>query len=377
LETNLPPARDKLLFTPGPATTSQSVKEAMLHDVGSWHSDFNAIVADVRERLLALAGVSREDGYECILMQGSGTFGVEAVISSVVPRDGKLLVLANGAYGERILRMTGPAAIDAVPLRHPHDTATVPNDVAAVLAADSSITHVAIVHCETTTGIMNPIEEIGRIVRDAGRSYIVDAMSSFGAMPIGIQSCGIDYLVSSANKCLEGVPGLSFIIARRAALEATEGSARSLSLDILGQLRNFEATGLFRFTPPTHVILALRQAIAELEQEGGVAARASRYRHNHKVLVEGMCAMGFKPYLRPELQGYTITAFHFPNNPNFDFDRFYSMLADWGMIIYPGKLTDVACFRIGSIGRIFEPDVRQLLNAIRESMRELGCFDAQ
>jgi 2-aminoethylphosphonate-pyruvate transaminase len=347
----------------------------MLRDVGSWHSEFNAIVADVRERLLAIAGVSRDDGYEAILMQGSGTFGVEAVVSSVVPRDGKLLVLANGAYGERILRMTEHARIDAAVLRHPHDTPTVAADVATALDADPSITHVAVVHCETTTGLINPIKAIGRVVSDARRSYIVDAMSSFGAVPIDIRNASIDYLISSANKCLEGVPGLSFIIARREALLATEGSARSLSLDILGQLRGFESNGLFRFTPPTHVILALRQAIAELEQEGGVAARGARYRHNHKTLVEGMLALGFRPYLRPEVQGYTITAFYYRDHPAFDFDRFYGMLADRGMIIYPGKLTEVACFRIGSIGRIFEGDVRELLAAIKESMQELGCLN--
>jgi 2-aminoethylphosphonate-pyruvate transaminase len=369
--TDLPAAKDKTLFTPGPLTTSLPVKQAMLRDAGSWHFEFNAIVASVRERLLRLAGLSREAGFESILLQGSGTFGVEAVFATGVPPDGKVLVLVNGAYGERIVLMLQRARITHLILRTDTATPNNPVEVERQLAADNSISHVAVVHCETTTGILNPIEEIGKIVRKHGRSYIVDAMSSFGAIPIDFESAGIDYLVSSANKCIEGVPGFCFVIARRSTLLKCEGHARSLSLDLLDQLKGFEKNGQFRYTPPTHAILAFQQALNEFDQEGGVQGRAARYQHNHTVLVEGMKKMGFRPYLSPRVQSYIITSFHYPDDPKFSFHDFYCRLSDRGFIIYPGKLTQANCFRVGSIGRIFESDVRGLLAAIRETMEEL------
>jgi len=375
METNVPPARDKLLFTPGPLTTSLSVKQAMLHDAGSWHADFNAIVRAIRERLLALAGVSQEAGYECVPMQGSGTFGVEAALSAAVPRDGRLLVVANGAYGERIVLITKTAGIETRVLRYAEDTSADADDVRRALAADPGISAAVIVHCETTTGLLNPIEAAGAAVREQGRTYLVDAMSSFGAYPIDVAELGIDYLISSANKCLEGVPGFSFVIARRDALLASAGNARSFSLDLLGQWRAFEQHGQFRFTPPTHAVLAFAQALDEHEQEGGVAGRGARYRANHATLVEGMRALGFRTYLAPEVQSYIITAFHDPEHPRFAFDEFYRRLSDRGMIIYPGKLTQAPTFRIGTIGRIFEADVRQLLAAVRDVMIDMGCLD--
>ncbi|MBI3191311.1 MAG: 2-aminoethylphosphonate--pyruvate transaminase, partial [Pedosphaera parvula] len=242
----IPPAHDQLLFTPGPLTTSLSVKRAMLHDAGSWHFEFNAKVKAIRDRLLSLAGLSRAAGYECVLLQGSGTFGVEAVFATCIPPNGKVAVLANGAYGERMVLMLQHAKIDHIVLRTPEDT---PNDPAALdrtLAADPAITHVAVVHCETTTGILNPIDELGQVTKRHNKLYIVDAMSSFGALPIDCAAAGIDYLISAANKCIEGVPGFSFVIARRNALLACDGYARSLSLDLLGQWKGFEKNGQFR-----------------------------------------------------------------------------------------------------------------------------------
>ncbi|MEX1254133.1 MAG: 2-aminoethylphosphonate--pyruvate transaminase [Dehalococcoidia bacterium] len=385
MERAIPSARDKLLFTPGPLTTSLSVKQAMLHDAGSWHFEFTEVVTGIRNRLLALAGVSQEQGYEAVLMQGSGTFGVEAAITSSVPRDGKLLVVANGAYGERIARICEAASIATEIVRYPEDTPASAADVDAALAADGSITHAIAVHCETTTGILNPIDEIGRAVKARGRTYIVDAMSSFAAMRIHVAGSGIDYLISSANKCIEGVPGFSFVLARRDALLASEGlageglaregHARSFSLDLLGQWRGFEKNGQFRFTPPTHALLAFAQALDELEREGGVEGRGARYRANHTALMEGMGALGFRPYLRPDVQSYIITSFHEPEHPAFDFRTFYRGLSERGMIIYPGKLTEVPTFRIGTIGRLFPADIRQLLVAIEDTMREMGCLD--
>jgi 2-aminoethylphosphonate-pyruvate transaminase len=305
-------------------------------------------------------------------MQGSGTFGVESVIGSVVPPGGKLLVVINGAYGERIARIASVLKIDASLLRCPEDAPPNPEDVGRALAGDPAVTTVAVVHCETTTGIMNPVEEIGRAVRKRGAVYVVDSMSAFGAVPFDLEACAIDYLISSANKCIEGVPGFSFAICRRDALAATEGWARSLSLDLLAQWRGLEANGQFRFTPPTHAILAFDQALRELAAEGGVEGRARRYRANHDRLVEGMRRLGFKEYLKPELQGAIITSFRYPDDPAFVFEEFYDRLGARGFVIYPGKVSDADCFRIGTIGRIFEADVRGLLAAIRETMEEMG-----
>jgi 2-aminoethylphosphonate-pyruvate transaminase len=368
---NIPGARDKTLFTPGPLTTSLSVKKAMLHDAGSWHHEFNQLVAGLRQRLLALAGVAPGQ-FEAILMQGSSTFGVESVFSTVVPPHGRLAVLANGAYGERMIQMAACLRIPVTTLRTPEHQCPDPAAVRRALAADQTITHVAMVHCETTTGILNPLEPIGAIAREAGRAFIVDAMSSFGAVPIDFAGAHIDFLISSPNKCLEGVPGFSFVIGRRELLLASEGWARCLSLDLLSQLRAFEKNGQFRYTPPTHTILAFEQALREFDQEGGVAARGARYANNHRVLVEGMRRLGFQPYLEPPEQSFIITSFHFPQDPRFTFAEFYARLSDKGFIIYPGKISQADTFRIGSIGRIFEADIRALLAAIAEARAEMG-----
>jgi 2-aminoethylphosphonate-pyruvate transaminase len=377
MTTNIPPARDKLLFTPGPLTTSLSVKQAMLRDAGSWHFEFNAIVLAVREKLLSLAGVLRDAGFECVLLQGSGTFGVEAVFATCVPPQGKVLVLSNGAYGERMVQMLQHARIEHAVVRVREDTVPDADALDRLLADDKSITHVAVVHCETTTGILNPIAAIGQVVRSHGRKYIVDAMSSFAGVPIDFKSSHIDYLISSANKCVEGVPGFSFVIARRAALLECEGYARSLSLNLVAQLKGFEKNGQFRYTPPTHSILAFQVALEELEQEGGIAARAARYLKNHEVLVAGMRKLGFRPYLNPAVQSYIITSFYFPADPKFTFDEFYRKLSDKGFIIYPGKISQADTFRIGSIGRLFEADMRSLLAAVAETVQEMGLSMAQ
>jgi len=364
-------AKDKTLFTPGPLTTSQTVKQAMLRDVGSRDVEFIETVRSIRQTLLDLAGVSQKTGYEAVLMQGSGTFGIESVIGSTVPPDGKLLVISNGAYGARIAKIAEVLRIDTTTLECTTDVAPAPADVGRMLSEDAAITNVAVVHCETTTGIINPIDQIGRVVRQHDKTYFVDSMSAFGAVPFDFAACGIDYLVSSANKCIEGVPGFSFVICRRDALQATEGWARSLSLDLLTQWQGLEANGQFRFTPPTHAILAFEQALRELQAEGGVEGRAARYHDNYEALVTGMREMGFVEYLRPELQGAIITAFRYPNHPRFQFDEFYSRLNDKGFVIYPGKVSSADCFRIGNIGRLFECDILALLEAVRATLSEM------
>lgn len=362
--------KDKTLFTPGPLTTSPKVKQAMLRDLGSCDAEFIAVVGDVRRRLIGLAGVD-ERGYATVLLQGSGTFGLEAVVSSVLPPKGKLLVLINGAYGERILKMAEVHHIPVAELRSAEDTVLDAGNLEAALSADPAITHVAVVHCETTTGIINPVAVYGDVVRRHGRVYIVDAMSSFGAYPLELDRLGIDYLVSSANKCVEGVPGFCFVLARKSELLSTRGMARTLSLDLLAQWEGLERDGQFRFTPPTHALLAFQQALRELEAEGGIPARALRYQRNYEMTLTAMEAMGFQPYLPPENRGYIITAFRYPDDPRFEFREFYERLSGKGHVIYPGKLSHADCFRIGHIGRIDSSDVQALMSAIRSTLAEM------
>jgi 2-aminoethylphosphonate-pyruvate transaminase len=370
-DSSVVPARDKLLFTPGPLTTSLAVKQAMLHDAGSWHFEFNALVASIRSRLVALAELSLDEGWEAILLQGSGTYGVEAVFQSCVPRSGKVAVLDNGAYGNRMAQILARASIDHVVIRAPEDKPVNPDQLAALLLADLAITHVAVVHCETTTGILNPIDAVGRVARSHRKLFIVDAMSSFGAIPIDFKKCGIDFLISSPNKCLEGVPGFCFVFCQRKTLAACDGWARSLSLDLLAQFKGFETNGQFRYTPPTHAILAFDQALNEFEAEGGVAGRGARYRANHQALCSGLAELGLRPYLDPAVQSFIITAFPFPAKPKFSFESFYRGLSERGFIIYPGKLTQVNTFRIGTIGRLFPSDIQQLVYAIRETLQAI------
>lgn len=369
----LPPARDKTLLTPGPLTTSQTIKQAMLRDFGSRDEPFIATIRDIRRRLVHLAGETEAD-YTAVLMQGSGTFAIEATVGSVIPRDGKLLVIINGAYGRRIAAMAAVLGIAHTTLQYAEDSLPNLEEVRASLQADPAITHVALVHCETTSGLLNPLAAIGGIVREAGRLLIVDAMSSFGAVPITLSTCGVDYLISSSNKCIEGAPGFAFVLARTAALLATEGCARSLSLDVLAQWRGFESNGQFRFTPPTHVLLAFQQALNELEAEGGVAGRAARYAANHSTLITGMRALGFREYIQAEHQSSIITSFFSPEHPAFTFQTFYEHLSQRDYIIYPGKVGNADCFRIGTIGRIFVADIRGLLAAIRETLQEMEVY---
>lgn len=367
-----PSAKDKPLFTPGPLTTSQTVKQAMQRDLGSRDSEFIQVVQDIRDELLAVAGVSQEDGFECVLMQGSGTFGIEAVMTCAVPASGKWLIAINGSYGRRMQNIANTHGMETTILNYRENEYVSAEMIDEALANDSSISGVAVVHCETTTGIMNPIEEIGKVVQKHGKTYFVDSMSAFGGVEFDFRACEIDFLVSSANKCIEGVPGFSFCIARRSALKQTEGWSRTLSLDLYAQWMGLEKNGQFRFTPPTHAMLAFRQAIEELNLEGGVAGRQSRYQTNCRQLLEGMRLMGFREYLPESMQGHIITSFHYPEHPDFDFASFYDRLNELGFVIYPGKVSDADCFRIGNIGRIFESDVISLLAAIRRTCEEMG-----
>ncbi len=365
---------EPLLFTPGPLTTSRGVKQAMGRDLGSRDDEFIQLVSRVRARLLALAGGARAGDHGAVLIQGSGTYAVEAMVGTFVPSNGRLLVVDNGAYGARLGEIARTLGIDARVLTAPPSEPFDPSKVARALAEDGRMTHVAAVHCETTTGVMNPIAAIGAAAHAAGCVFLADAMSSFGAVPIDVAADGIDALAASANKCLEGVPGCAFVVARRALLERSRG--RSLALDVSAQWRGFERDGQFRFTPPTQVILALDRALDELDCEGGVAGRAARYRANHDRLLAGMRRLGFVEVVAAAHQSDIITAFRCPPDPAFAFDGFYKRLRDRRFVIYPGKLAGMDSFRIGTIGRLFPEDLDALVDAIGDVLVEMGVRSA-
>ena len=360
---------DPLLLTPGPLTTSASVKQAMVHDWGSRDAGFLRVNRMVLDKIVELAG--GQGSHVTVPVQGSGTFAVEAMITSFVPKSGKLLVLINGAYGQRARRIVEIAGRAAASLEMPED---MPPDLPLLermLAEDKAITHVFAVHCETTSGILNPIVEIAAIVASHRRRLLVDSMSAFGALPIDAREIRYDALAASSNKCLEGVPGLGFVICRNEALEECEGNATTLVLDLFDQAEAFASTGQYRYTPPIHVIVALGKAIEEHAAEGGVLGRGRRYRDNAKVLIDGMRAMGFRTLLPDRLQAPIIVTFHMPTDPKFVFQRFYDGLKDRGYVIYPGKLTVADSFRMGCIGRLYPEHMKGALAAVREVLDEM------
>ncbi|MBP1888175.1 2-aminoethylphosphonate--pyruvate transaminase [Sinorhizobium mexicanum] len=363
------------LLTPGPLTTAYEVKEVMLKDWGSWDGDFRAMTAQLRRELLEIAGDTKGE-FDCVPMQGSGSFSVEAMLGSFVPRDGKVLVLMNGAYGKRIAQTLSYLGRDRVTIDKGDYMPPRGPEVAAALDADPAITHVVVVHCETSSGILNPLKEISDTVYARGRKLLVDSMSAFGAVPAGIADFRYEAIVSSANKCIEGVPGFGFVIARKSELEAAKGRSHSLSLDVHAQWEYMSKTGQWRFTPPTHVVAAFLQALRIHREEGGVAGRGARYAHNRDVMVAGMREAGFETLLSDQWLSPIIVTFFSPAHPAFAFDRFYDLMKEKGFIIYPGKLTVVDSFRVGCIGRMDEHVMRRVVEAARSSLAEMGVDSA-
>lgn len=359
-----------ILLTPGPLTTSPETKAAMLADWGSWDSAFNELTASVCRDLVAI--VHGEADHVCIPLQGSGTFSVEAALGTFVPRNGKVLVPDNGAYCKRIARILAFMGREAVVMPVDEQEPADPARIDAALAADPSITHVAQVHCETGTGILNPLPEIAAVVARHGRRLIVDAMSSYGAIPIDARKVPFDALIAASGKCLEGVPGMGFVIGRRSALEASAGNTYSVALDLLDQWQYMQKTGQWRYTPPTHVVAALRAAIDQYKAQGGQPARLARYTDNCTTLVAGMRKLGLTTFLPDSLQAPIIVTFHAPPDPAYEFKQFYSRVRDRGFILYPGKLTTVETFRVGCIGAIDSTAIKQAVSAVADVLREMG-----
>jgi 2-aminoethylphosphonate-pyruvate transaminase len=364
-----PMTGEPYLLTPGPLTTSLRTRQSMLRDWGSWDVDFNRITARVRERLLDV--VHATGTHECVPMQGSGTFSVEAAIGTLVPRAGHVLVPQNGAYCQRIARICRVLGRKLTTIDYPENTQASAGDVQNALSSDPSITHVALVHCETSTGILNPLREIAQVVARHGKGLIVDAMSSFGALEIDARHTPFDAVVAASGKCLEGPPGMGFVIARRSALERCEGNCHSLAMDLYDQLVYMQKTTQWRYTPPTHVVAAFDSAIAQYLEEGGLPARGARYAHNCRTLIDGLAALGLRSFLPAAIQAPIIVTFHAPDNPRYTFRSFYDAVKAQGYILYPGKLTTLETFRVGCMGQLGERGIEGAVEAIARVLAEM------
>jgi 2-aminoethylphosphonate-pyruvate transaminase len=362
-------ATEPYLLTPGPLTTSLRTRQSMLRDWGSWDVDFNSITGRIRERLLEI--VHATGTHECVPLQGSGTFSVEAAIGTLVPRTGHVLVPQNGAYCQRIARICRVLGRRITTLDYAENVQVAVGDVERILAADASITHVALVHCETSTGILNPLHEIARVTARHGRGLIVDAMSSFGALEIDARDTPFDAVVAASGKCLEGPPGMGFVIVRRTALERCEGNCHSLAMDLYDQWVYMQQTTQWRYTPPTHVVAAFDSAITQYLEEGGLAARGARYAHNCRALIEGMTKLGLRSFLPPAIQAPIIVTFYAPESPHYAFKTFYNAVKARGYILYPGKLTTVETFRVGCMGQLGERGIAGAVEAVGQVLAEM------
>ncbi len=362
---------DYLLLTPGPLSTSHTVKEAMLKDWCTWDDEYNqGVVQVIRKQLceIAVADPQYRSDYSATLMQGSGTASVEAAIGTFIPKSGTLLVINNGAYGARIIEIANYLNINVIALNFVETELPQLEQISQALEQHPEITHVAMVHCETTTGMLNPAKRVAELAKHHNKVMILDAMSSFGGIEMDMHEWQIDILISSANKCIQGVPGFGFVIAKTALLVASEGQARSLSLDLHAQWKTMENHhGKWRFTSPTHVVRAFAKALEELAQEGGASARFKRYSENQKQLVSGMKALGFEALLPEAMHSPIITSFYSPNDESYEFKRFYEALKQKGYVIYPGKVSNADCFRIGNIGEVYTADISGLLKAITQA----------
>lgn len=363
-------SRDPVLLTPGPLTTSLATKTAMLRDWGSWDSAFNAITAKVRAQLLAI--INGQGSHVAVPMQGSGTFAIEAACHTLLPRDGHMLVLINGAYGKRMAKLVQMMGRQVTQFETPDHVPITADAVARLLQQHPGITHVGLIHCETSTGIINELAGVARVVHEAGKSLIVDAMSSFGALEIDAQKIPFDALIAASGKCIEGPPGMGFVLVKKAVLEQCEGNSLSLALDLYDQWRYMENTTQWRFTPPTHIVLAFHEALNQFVAEGGQKARLARYTANYQMLVQGLKELGLRPFLNPEIQAPIIVTVHAPDTLKYNFQTFYQHVRNKGFILYPGKLTQVETFRVGCIGAIGPQEMRQAICAMRDALLEMS-----
>jgi 2-aminoethylphosphonate-pyruvate transaminase len=356
-----------VLLNPGPANTTQAVKQALVcEDICPRETVFGDVMGRVADRLARIADPSGKS--VTVLFGGSGTAGVEAAIASAVPKDGRLLVLDNGAYGAR---MTDIAKAYGMPHESMVFGVGARIDIEQVKARleRGDITQVAVVHHETTTGMLNPVEKIGALCKIRKVELIVDAMSSFAGIPFTMESLGADFVVSSSNKCIQGMAGLAFVIGKKERIESMRHVAgRSLYLSVGDQYRFFRDAHQMRFTPPVQLLYALERAIDELDAEGGVEARRKRYDACYEVLDRGVRAIGFERLMPDEDQSRILTAYVEPNDPKYSYDRMHDLLFERGFTIYPGKGAKVGTFRLANMGDITPDDMERFVAALRETV---------
>jgi len=359
-----------ILLNPGPANTTETVKRAMTRpDICPREREFGELMSWVRDALTRV--VHAGDTYTTVLLGGSGTAGVEAAISSAVPTEGRLLVIDNGAYGARVAQIAAAYGIA-------HDVESFgvggfPDlDRIAKRLQERRYTQLAVIHHETSTGVLNPVEAIGELCKRANVEMIVDAMSSYAGIPIDIERMGADFLVASSNKCIQGMAGLSFVICRRERLDRMQPIVgRSFYLGLSGHHRFFERDRQMQFTPPVQVVYALEQALKEYFAEGG-ENRHRRYVTNWEILDGGMTALGFRKLLPEAILSRILTCYIEPDHPRYAFDAMHDSLYQKGFTIYPGKGAARATFRLANMGNVCADDMRAFLQAMSETIVELG-----
>ncbi len=352
-----------ILLNPGPATTTDTVKQALVvPDICHREKAFTQLVWQIRQDLLKV--VNADDHYTSILFAASGTGALEACLTSIVAPQKKIAIINNGSYGARLLKIAERYQIEAVNFEYPFDQALPLAEIEKQIAADSSIDYVAMIHHETSSGLLNPLSEIGAMCQRLGRRFIVDAMSSYAGVPIDVTTDHIDYLISSSNKCLQGMPGLSFVIANKADLLASAGNARSFYFDLHAQYQSLETNGQLAFTPPVQVMYALRQALDELLTET-VAGRIARYRQNYDRLLTGLNKLGFRCLTPSERQSFILAIVQFPDNGVvYNFDELHDYLYEKGYTIYPQKLPITNTFRLSCLGDLHPVDIDNFLQEL-------------
>ncbi|MFR8033887.1 MAG: 2-aminoethylphosphonate--pyruvate transaminase [Lachnospiraceae bacterium] len=359
----------KILLTAGPICTSMRVKEAMLRDLGTRDHEYQDMVEQLRNELLQLAHVDA-DTHSVVFLQGSGTYGVESVLDSSVGKKGKVLILSNGAYGERMEQICIAHGI-SYQMQSFSKLEALPVEKLESYIKEDSITHVAFIHCETTAGVLNDLEAILKLTHKYHKRSIVDAMSSFGSMEMNLKELDMDFLITSSNKCLHGVPGVAIIYGKQEAFQQCEGNADNLAMDLYKQWAEMEASrGAFRFTSPTHVLLALNEAVKELKEQGGIAVRHDHYVFLQKKIQDTMKELGFEAPVKREEQAPVITTYFIPEW--MDFSHFYDWMKERDILLYSGKLPGYHAFRIGNLGDLSVSDIERTLDEIRVYVREYG-----
>jgi 2-aminoethylphosphonate-pyruvate transaminase len=365
--------REWILLNPGPANTSPRVRQALLTpDLCHREPEFFQVMRDCRERLVRLAGGGAD--WSAVLFTGSGTAAVEATVCSAVPADRGLLVVDNGVYGDRLVRIARAHRIPVEVLRYANTVPVRPADVERTLGAHPGLSHVAVVHHETTTGLLNPVAEVARVAAAAGRRVIVDAMSSLFGEPLALGTDGLDFVTASANKCLQGIPGVAFVLGRRTALEALAGRPpRSVYLDLHGHWTTQEQDNT-PFTPAVQVLHAMREALLELEAEG-VAGRIARYGENCRVLRQGMGRLGLEILVPEGARSHILTTFRLPAGVGYE--ALHDAMKRRGYIIYAGQgdLRTYA-FRVSNMGTLTPADMERVVAAFADSLAELAAAPA-